>query len=82
MVERCQRALCWQLAVIFDFAMSAFADCELGVLCCYVQGLTRFSQLAARIGVSTAKKRKNASPVKGRARKSQRSEDQVAFHLA
>jgi len=39
-VERCQRALCWQLAVIFDFAMSAFADCELGVLCCYVQGLT------------------------------------------
>ena len=44
--------------------------------------LALLSQLAAGIGVSTAKKRKNASPVKGRARKSQRSEDQVAFHLA
>ena len=43
--------------------------------------LARLSQLATRIGVSTAKKRKNASPVKGGGQKSRRSEDLVAFHV-
>ena len=44
--------------------------------------LARLSQLAAEIGVSTAKNAKNASPIKATARKSRRSEDQVAFHVA
>src|SRR6516165_4247730 len=44
--------------------------------------LARLSQPAAEIGVSTGENRKNASPVKGGAQKSRRSEDQVAFHLA
>jgi hypothetical protein len=44
--------------------------------------LARLSQLAAEIGVSTAKNAKNASPIKARARKRQRSEDHVAFHVA
>jgi hypothetical protein len=43
--------------------------------------LARLSQLAAENGVSTGKKRKNASPVKGGAQKSRRSEDQVVFSL-
>ena len=44
--------------------------------------LARLSQLATRIGVSTAKNAKNAGPIKATARKSRRSEDQVAFHVA
>jgi 3-carboxy-cis,cis-muconate cycloisomerase len=44
--------------------------------------LARLSQLAAENGVSTGKKLKNASPVKGGAQKSRRSEDQVGFQLA
>ena len=48
----------------------------------YAATLARLSQLATRIGVSTAKNAKNASPIKATARKSRRSEDQVAFHVA
>ena len=47
-----------------------------------VDKLALLSQLAAEIGVSTAKNAKNASPIKATARKSRRSEDQVAFHVA
>jgi hypothetical protein len=49
---------------------------------CQQLHLARLSQLATRIGVSTAKNAKNPSPIKATARKSRRSEDQVAFHVA